>query len=84
MYTSVFDTITSRYGKKYSWELRQKVMGKTFGEGAKMIIEELNMPITVDEFQKECATLFEDELPNAKVLPGKIKYYKFSYDETRF
>lgn len=58
-------------------------MGKTFSEGAKMIIEELNIPITVDEFRKECAILFEDELPNAKVLPGKIKY-KFSYDETRF
>ena len=47
-------------------------MGKVSDEAAITFLEELQIPLTVEEYQAECAVLFEDQFTQTEVLPGKI------------
>jgi pseudouridine 5'-phosphatase len=38
IYTKIFDIIASRYGKKFTWELKVKQMGKKLEEAAQVFI----------------------------------------------
>ncbi|KAI8425543.1 hypothetical protein MSG28_011369 [Choristoneura fumiferana] len=73
LYTIGFENIASRYGKKFTFELKCKIMGQQTREFAKMIIEGLDLPLTVDEFIVESREIFNELFPNCKVLPGVEK-----------
>ena len=40
MYTKALQTIAGRYGATYNWDLKVKMMGKTYQEGALVFIRE--------------------------------------------
>ncbi|XP_061728177.1 pseudouridine-5'-phosphatase-like isoform X1 [Cydia pomonella] len=70
LYTVAFQNIVSKFGKKYTYELKISLMGSQMHETADMIIKGLDLPMTRDEFieasKKEFAALF----PDTEVLPG--------------
>lgn len=47
-----------------------KLMGSHAHETARMIVEELELPMTIDEFLVESKQLMEAIFPDTKVLPG--------------
>lgn len=74
LYTIGFEKIACHYGKKFTFELKCKIMGQQTREFAKMIIEGLDLPLTVDEFIVESREIFNELFPNCKVLPGENNF----------
>lgn len=72
LYTEAFQNILSRFGKDYTFQLKQKLMGSQSIETAKTIINELDLPMTVDEFLEESQKEFEKLFPDTLVLPGML------------
>lgn len=72
LYTVAFQNILSRFGKFYTFELKQQLMGSKSIETAKTIISELDLPLTVEEFLVESNKEFEKLFPDTEVLPGML------------
>lgn len=72
-----YQEIASRYNKNFTFELKCKIMGKQSHELASSIINELNLPLTVEGFIVETRKIFDELFLQSKVMPGNynIKYY---------
>ena len=49
-YTSVTQKIVSQYGKNFDWSLKSKILGRRAHESAQMIVDELELPITAENY----------------------------------
>lgn len=65
-----FQNIVSRYGKNYTFDLKLKLMGCQSQETAKMIVKELDLPMTADEFIAESKEQFQALFPDTQLMPG--------------
>ncbi|KAI8587982.1 HAD-like domain-containing protein [Geranomyces variabilis] len=72
IYTQVTQEILDKHvpGTKFTWELKSKLMGRTADESARMVLEGCNVPISLEQYQKEMAVLQEKRWPNADLMPG--------------
>ncbi|KAM3961241.1 pseudouridine-5'-phosphatase-like [Aphomia sociella] len=73
LYTIGFQKVASRYGKEFTFSLKNKIMGQQSKEFAGIIISELDLPITVDEFLSETHDIFNLLFPQCRVMPGVEK-----------
>ncbi|RUS73163.1 hypothetical protein EGW08_019072 [Elysia chlorotica] len=72
-YTETISEICQRYGKTFTWEIKAKQMGQKEAVSAKIAIDELGLPLTVDEYLTEVRAKLEEKLPHAQLLPGAEK-----------
>ncbi|KAH9632005.1 hypothetical protein HF086_016565 [Spodoptera exigua] len=70
LYTEAFQNIVSRYGKNYTFDLKLKLMGLQSHETAKMIVSELQLPMSIEEFLEESKKQFELLFPETQLMPG--------------
>ncbi|KAJ2954787.1 hypothetical protein O0L34_g3092 [Tuta absoluta] len=70
LYSQAFQNILSRFGKEYTFQLKMRLMGLQARETAEMIIQELDLPMTPDQFQTECKAQFVKLFPDCQVMPG--------------
>ncbi|XP_047537517.1 pseudouridine-5'-phosphatase-like isoform X2 [Vanessa atalanta] len=68
-----FQQVASRYGKEFTFDLKCKIMGKQSQELASSIINELNLPLTEEEFLFETRKIFDKLFLQSKVMPGVEK-----------
>ena len=73
LYTIVYDEILQRYGKSFTWELKQRMMGRKILEGAQLMIDELGLPFTPDDWCKMSRERMAEVFPDAKLLPGNLQ-----------
>ncbi|KAH3813578.1 pseudouridine-5'-phosphatase-like isoform X1 [Dreissena polymorpha] len=73
LYTEAIQNVCDPFNKKYTWELKQKVMGKKESESVKIIIEELNLPIPDKQFLEEVHQQYNILFPAVELLPGADK-----------
>lgn len=71
LYTAAIQNILSRYGKEYTFELKQKLMGLQSQESAKVLISTHNLPLSVEEMIEESKKQFAVLFPNSQLMPGK-------------
>ncbi|XP_054269481.1 probable pseudouridine-5'-phosphatase [Macrosteles quadrilineatus] len=62
--------ILAKFGKSYSDDLRLKAMGTKEQEFLKILHEELELPLSLEEFSKEYLSHFTVALANAELKPG--------------
>lgn len=65
--------VCSRYGKSYDWGVKAAVMGRTALEAARVIIDILGLPMSVEDLQQETAAELARLLPTATLMPGKYQ-----------
>lgn len=72
LYTEAFTTVSAKYGKTFTWELKASLLGFQGHECAEKITKTLDLPITKDEFMAECVKVYEVLFPKVQLMPGKI------------
>ncbi|GAU99150.1 hypothetical protein RvY_10191 [Ramazzottius varieornatus] len=72
-YTQILEEYCIKYGKAFTWEVKQRQMGRKEREAALVAIETLRLPVTVDEYIKHVRQELTHVLPTCKFLPGAVK-----------
>ncbi|XP_057657886.1 pseudouridine-5'-phosphatase-like [Diorhabda carinulata] len=70
IYEKISNDLAREYGKTYSKQLKSKVMGTPEFETCKTIVDELNLPISPEEFLKKYEEKVLIELRHPALLPG--------------
>lgn len=70
LYTESIEQVVQAYGKTFPWDLKVKMMGKTTQEGAEIIVRELQLPITPEEYIQLTKAAYAKVFPDAQLLPG--------------
>eukprot|EP01112_Ceratiomyxa_fruticulosa_P013404 TRINITY_DN3770_c0_g2_i2.p1 TRINITY_DN3770_c0_g2~~TRINITY_DN3770_c0_g2_i2.p1 ORF type:complete len:234 (+),score=49.52 TRINITY_DN3770_c0_g2_i2:236-937(+) len=78
---SVYTVVTSEYllkfGKTYSREMKNKMMGKKALEAAQILVDELQLPVTPEEYLAFREPRQNELFGQCKPLPGAIKLVKY-------
>ncbi|CAG9839856.1 unnamed protein product [Diabrotica balteata] len=70
IYEKIIDDIAKLYGKRYTEECQHKVLGTREPDTAKIVVQELGLPITPEEFLVLFRKNQETELAQTEMLPG--------------
>lgn len=69
IYITVESSIVSRYGKDYHAVL-PKLLGRRAHEGATILLTELNIPLTVEQYLTERDAQLYKLMPSCQIFPG--------------
>ncbi|GFS23998.1 pseudouridine-5'-monophosphatase, partial [Elysia marginata] len=72
-YSESIEEICQQYGKTFTWELKAKQMGQKEAVSAQIAIDELGLPLTVEEYLSSLRAKLEQKFPHAQLLPGAEK-----------
>lgn len=70
IYDKIINDIAHQYGKEYTKEVKLKVLGTLEQDTAKIVIRELELPISLEDFFVVYREKIQKELQNPIVLPG--------------
>lgn len=65
-----FTKIAKEFGKEFPDELRRKVLGIQERDCANLIIDTLQLDLTVEAFLEKARVIEETEMPNVKLMHG--------------
>lgn len=74
LYSKAFNRITNRFGKEFTWEHKAHVMGFKTKNVARYVVEELELPLTPEEFRQEIAEIYRELFPQTNPMPGNALY----------
>lgn len=80
IYTVAFKQICEPYGKIYDWETKKLCMGNKFDVGSKIIIDRLQLPITVPQLKEKFDAIIDDLFHNSELLEGALKLVEHLVD----
>lgn len=69
-YTDATQAIAGRYGKVFDWNIKRLVIGGQASESARIVIEQLGLPMTPKEFLDERAVVMRELCRNTPEKPG--------------
>ena len=70
LYTEATQTVIEPFGKEYTWDLKVKLMGQVSIDSTRMIVEELGLPMTPDEYAQRFHDVVETIFPTSQLMPG--------------
>lgn len=70
--------VIAKFGKTYNLDLRYRVLGAPELDGAKMIVNELKLPVSIEEYVNMVRAFENKVLSDVDLLPGP--YYLYSSD----
>lgn len=73
IYEDVVRDIAKSFGKDYPMSVRLKLMGTTDQISAKIAVEELGLPLSIDEFLARHKSMCRQRFGDVKLLPGAEK-----------
>ncbi|KRZ60866.1 Pseudouridine-5'-monophosphatase, partial [Trichinella nativa] len=68
--------IMKKYGKVFDWQLSLRILGASEKDGAEILIDEAQLPLTVEEFIKETAELEVEQFSRCNLMPGAERLLK--------
>jgi len=72
-YTIVNRTIAQRYGKVYDWSIKSKTIGLKGEDSARILVDELGLPLTPAEYFEARKGLLDELFPQAEPRPGALR-----------
>jgi len=69
-YSQANQIVCKRYGREFTWEVKQLQMGRRSQDAARILVEHLQIPLTVEEYIIETRNILYELFPSAKLLPG--------------
>lgn len=72
IYEGLVRDIAKSCNKPYPWDVRMRILGTTEQMTAKIAVNELHLPITVDEFKQKFTELGRKRLANVTWLRGSF------------
>ncbi|KNC79220.1 hypothetical protein SARC_08369, partial [Sphaeroforma arctica JP610] len=76
IYSEVTQDIASPYGKQYTWEIKQKVMGLPGAKAAEIIVSELELPISPSVYLERREKMQLERFADCNKLPGVDRFIK--------
>jgi len=70
MYTEATAQILERFGKKFNWSIKSRMMGKKAIDSARILIELTDIPMSPENFVAERSSLLADMFPGVTFKPG--------------
>ncbi|XP_050690240.1 pseudouridine-5'-phosphatase-like isoform X1 [Eriocheir sinensis] len=70
LYTESTQALVTPYDKTYTWDIKVKCMGMKGHQSAQIIIDDLDLPLTVEQYLDQIAQHYTVFFPTAKLLPG--------------
>ncbi|XP_071085409.1 pseudouridine-5'-phosphatase-like [Haliotis cracherodii] len=70
LYTVATQNVLDEYGKVFTWEIKSKQMGRKQNESAQLMIDELQLPLTMSELNQKLGKEHEKVFPTVDFLPG--------------
>lgn len=69
--------VVARFGKTYNLDLRYRVLGAPELDGAKMVVNELQLPVSVEEYINMVREFENKVMSDVDVLPGSYYFISF-------
>lgn len=66
----MFASLLSTHGKEFTSEMQVKVMGRTDADGAKIVVQELELPLTPSDFLLQFRRKSDEMVQNCPLMPG--------------
>lgn len=79
IYCHVNEMIAERYGKTFTRTMHQMIMGRQAMDCAQILVKELDLPLTGEEYLQARNELISDMLPEANPMPGALALTKGFY-----
>lgn len=70
LYTEATEHILEKYDKKYSWEMKESVMGMQHMDICRRMVEHYDLPITPEEYSRLQREYNEIHMQKAELMPG--------------
>ena len=70
IYTEVTQEIVGRFGKKFDWSIKSRMVGRPSIESARYLVEALELPISPKEYLTQREEIFQTRMPEAQPMPG--------------
>lgn len=70
IYNKILTEIAASFGKVYDLRIKLKILGTPEPDTARIAIEEMNLPLTTEEFLKVYRKRVDEELTNPILMPG--------------
>ncbi len=80
-YSQASNAVFSRYGKTMSDELKSRVIGRPTMESAKLLVEELQLPLSPEEYLKQRNEILTTLMPDAQAMPGAKELTHFLHSQ---
>lgn len=72
-YAVAMDNVAQRYGKRFTWETKKKIMGTTSKIYSKIVVDDLSLPISPEEFMRQLDEEYPKVFPLCNLMPGVQK-----------
>jgi pseudouridine 5'-phosphatase len=72
-YTTAHQAVASRYGKVFDWSVKSRMIGLPARSSAQVMIDALQLPITVSEYLELRRQMLEELFPQAEPMPGAVR-----------
>lgn len=73
IHAKVNHLMAARYGKTFNLSIHAKIIGRTAEDSARIIIEMLDLPLTVSEYLKQRDAIIFDLYPTSRPMPGAVE-----------
>ncbi|KAI8799956.1 HAD-like domain-containing protein [Cladochytrium replicatum] len=73
VYSEVTQQILERFGKTFEWSLKARMMGLKERDACELLVNEMKIPMTVEEYMEERRRGHAAKFPFCKPLPGVQK-----------
>lgn len=88
LYTAATEAVAARHGSTdpsglpiaFTWDLKVRQMGLGSEELAKLIVKELRLPISPEQYTREVRQIQEETFPNCQLLPGVERLVRYLAD----